>query len=310
MDLLELKKAIQEERISQAGRTTLIWGEPRTGKTRWALTIAKAPQIKRVFFFDFENGWETVIHARDKEGNPYFSDVELAKIQVIRVLDLPEKPQAIKISELVFRRYTQNTLIHCETGDFHKSPTDDGKCVLIRPEDWGPETAIVLDTIGQIGVSALNEATNNKPEAKDIRQWYGAATVRLNNLFSMVQASKAYVIACTHILEREIVLATDKSGNPTRIKTDQYPLCLSKNYSMNVGKYFGSIIYRYIELNKFAHISSPTKKSGIQAGTRTDVDISANLDTTLPEVLKLMQAQVKATATAKQQPSLKAKLAT
>ena len=125
----------------------------------------------------------------------------------------------------------------------------------------------------------------------------------------MVQASKAYVIACTHILEREIVLATDKSGNPTRIKTDQYPLCLSKNYSMNVGKYFGSIIYRYIELNKFAHLSSPTKKSGIQAGTRTDVDISANLDTTLPEVLKLMQAQVEATATVRQKPSLKSKLA-
>jgi hypothetical protein len=112
----------------------------------------------------------------------------------------------------------------------------------------------------------------------------------------MVQACPAYVIACTHVLDNEIVLSRDASGNPTKTKHELYPLCLSKNYSMNVGRSFGSIIYRYIELNKFAHLSSPTKKSGIQAGTRTDVDVSTDLDMTLPQVLKLMQAEVEAEA--------------
>ena len=305
MNLLELREAIREERVSQAGRTTLIWGAPRTGKTRWALTIAKAPQIKKVFFLDFENGWETVIYAKDQEGNPYFSDVELAKIQVIRVMDLPDNPRAIRTAEALFRNRHRTIRLDGTTGDFKgKEKKAEDTDIVIEPADWNNETAFVLDTIGQIGISALNEATNEKPDAKDIRQWYGAATVRLNNLFTMVQACPAYVIACTHVLEREIVLATDKSGNPTKIKTDLYPLCLSKNYSMNVGRSFGSIIYRYIELNKFAHLSSPNKKSGIQAGTRTGVDISTDLDTTLPQVLKLMQQQIQAAAEATAKPTL------
>lgn len=303
MNLLELRQAIQEERITQAGRTTLIWGQPRVGKTRWALTIAKAPQIKRVFFFDFENGWETVIYAKDKEGNPYFTDVELAKIQVIRVLDLPDNPRAVKTTEALFRNRARTMRFAAETGDFKgKEKKAEDTDIVIEPDMWGPETAIILDTIGQVGISALNLAESNKPDAKDKRQWYMEATNRLNNIFTTIQASPAYVIACTHVLTNEVVLATDKSGNPTRTREDLYPLCLSKNYGMNVGKFFGSIIYRYIELNKFAHLSSPNKKSGIQAGTRTDVDISSDLDTTLPEVLKLMQKQIQAEAKAK--PSL------
>lgn len=302
MNLLELKKLIDEEKIVQAGRSALVWGAPRTGKTRWVATIAKAPQIEDVFFLDYENGAETIIYAKNKDGTPYFTDAELAKIHLIRVMDLPDKPRAYTTTELIFRRRNQTTLIHSDTGDFHKTPTPDGQCVEIRPEHWCNKTAFVLDTIGQIGVSALNKAENDNPDYKDPRKWYGQATHDLNNLFTMVQACPAYVVACTHVLDIEIVLARNSSGHPTRTKNDQYPLCLSKNYSMNVGKFFGSIIYRWIELNKFAHLSSPTKKSGIQAGTRTDVDISADLDTTLPQVLKLMQAEVEAEAVAK--PSL------
>lgn len=305
MNLLELRQAIAEDRIKQAGRTTLVWGEPRTGKTRWVSSIAKAPQIKEVFFLDYENGAETIVHAKNKDGSSYLTDEELAKIHLIRIQDLPDNPRAFKTTELMFRRRNTATLIHTETGDFHKSPSPDGKCIEIRPEHWTEEYAFILDTIGQIGTSAYNKAVLEMPEAKDPRRWYGAATNDLNNLFTMIQACPAYVIGCTHVLEKEIVLATDKSGNITKSKIDQYPLCLSKNYSMNVGKFFGSIIYRYIELNKFAHLSSPIKKSGIQAGTRTDMDVSTDLDMTLPQVLKLMQkqiAEVEATATAK--PSL------
>lgn len=308
MNLAELKKEIQAERVSQAGRTTLVWGPPRTGKTRWAATIAKAPQIKKVFFFDFENGYETIIYAKDKDGNPYFTEAELAKIQVIRVVDLPDIPRAINTAEAVFR-YKQRTIrLDGETGTYKgKEKTALDTDIVIEPSDWGPQTAFVLDTIGQIGISALNQAIIDRPDAKDNRLWYMAATNQLNNFFTTVQACPAYVIACTHVLEKEIVLATDRSGNPTKIKTDLYPLCLSRNYSMNVGKYFGSIIYRYIELNKFAHLSSPIKKSGIQAGTRTGVDVSTDVDMTLPQVLKLMQAEVEAKAEAKPKTSLRSK---
>ncbi len=297
MNLAELRREIQAERISQAGRTTLVWGPPRTGKTRWAATIAKAPQIKKVFFFDFENGYETIIYAKDKDGSPYFTDEELAKIQVIRVLDLPDSPRAITTAEAVFRYRSRTIRLDGETGTYKgKEKTALDTDIVIEPSDWGPETAFVLDTIGQIGVSALNSAQLEVPDAKDKRRWYMIATNKLNNLFTTIQASPAYVVACTHVLDNEIVLSRDNSGNPTKTRNEYYPLCLSKNYSMNVGKYFGSIIYRYIELNKFAHLSSPIKKSGIQAGTRTGIDVSTDMDMTLPQVLKLIQAEVEAEA--------------
>lgn len=292
MNLAELKQAISEERIKQAGRSTLVWGLPRTGKTRWVSSIAKAPQIKGVFMLDYENGAETIIHAKNKDGTDYLTEKELEKIQLIRVMDLPDKPRAYQTTELMFRRMNVATHLDSATGDFLKVPADDGSTVTILPAHWTEEYAFILDTIGQVGTSAYNLAVKELPDAKDIRRIYGHATSNLNNLFTMIQACPAYVIGCTHVLEHEVVLARDGSGNPTKTKHDHYPLCLSKNYSMNVGKYFGSIIYRWIELNKFAHLSSPTKKSGIQAGTRTDVDISGDLDMTLPQVLKLMQKQI------------------
>ncbi len=295
MDLLELRNAIREERIKQTGRSVLIWGLPRTGKTRWAATIAMSPHIKRVFYFDFENGWETIIYATNPDGSPYFSDEELAKIQVIRVLDLPKQQRAVKTTELLFSNFERPVRLNGTTGDFiGKEKTPSGTDIVIQPDMWTSETAIVLDTIGQIGVSALNLAESNKPGAKDKRQWYMEATNRLNNIFTMIQASPANVIACTHVVTKEIVTATDREGNATATKDEYYPLCLSIPYAMNVGKSFGSIINRSIELNKFAAISTPTKKRGIQAGTRTNIDISGSPDATLPEVLKLLQAKAEA----------------
>ena len=48
MNLLEVKQSGESN-----GRTVLVWGPPRTGKTRWAATIAKAEAIDDIFFFDF-----------------------------------------------------------------------------------------------------------------------------------------------------------------------------------------------------------------------------------------------------------------
>ncbi len=284
MNLLEVKQSGESN-----GRTVLVWGPPRTGKTRWAATIAKAEAIDDIFFFDLDNGYETIIHSVEPTNNtPFFTDRELSKINIIRVRDTPDTPRAIETLLRLFSSQSREVFINPDDGKMRAKNGEPGEAdVHISPAHWCSRTAIIIDSIGQLGISAFNLAKLQMGDVKDQRRLYQFANQQLNNFFSMIKASNAYVIATSHVLLDEVVLSRDNSGNPTKTRDDYYPLCLSKPYSMNVAGNFGSVIYRYIELNKFSHVSTPNKKRGIQAGTRTEVDISSDLDATLPTVLKL-----------------------
>ena len=48
MNLAEIKARREAEQTRMRGSTVLVWGPPRTGKTRWVSSIAKAPQIKKI----------------------------------------------------------------------------------------------------------------------------------------------------------------------------------------------------------------------------------------------------------------------
>lgn len=290
MNLADIKKARETEAARVRGSTVLVWGPSKSGKTRWVSTMAKSPAIKRVFLWDLENGFETILYATNGDGTPYLSSEELSKIHLIQVTDTTDRPLGAETLLKVFSNPRGYTGINASDGKviWQGSKKKDTQCdVLIGPEDWGPETCHIVDTISQLGISALNLAKIDMGEVKDQRRLYQHANINLNNFFTMVQASNAFIICVTHVLTDEVVLSRDKSGNPTNTRTDYYPQCLSKNFSINVGSSFGSVIYKYIDGFSFAHVSTPTKKRGIQAGTRTNIDISSNLEATLPELLKL-----------------------
>jgi len=296
MNLAELKAAREVEQTRQRGSTVLVWGPSKSGKTRWVSSIAKAPQIKKIFLWDLENGFETIIYATNRDGTPFLSSGELSKISLIPISDTTDRPLGAETMLKVFSNTRGYTGINASDGKVlwqGGQSKDDGN-IIIGPDDWGPDCCHIVDTIKQLGISTLNLAKLDMGDVKDQRRLYQHANINLNNFFTMVQASKAFIICVTHVLLDEVVLSRDKSGNPTNIRTDQYPQCLSRNYSINVGSYFGSVIYKYIDGFSFAHVSTPTKKRGIQAGTRTDVDISSMPDATLPELLKLTEFKAEA----------------
>ena len=297
MNLAELKKAREAETARVRASTVLVWGPAKTGKTRWVATIAKAPQISKIFLWDLENGFETIIHATNGDGTPFLSEQELTKINLIQVRDTPDRPLAAETMLKVFSKPRGYTAINPSDGkvkwqDKERKKDDDN--IIIGPDDWGQDTCHIVDSVSQLGISMLNLAKLDLGDVKDIRRLYQPATTNLNNFFTMVQASNAFIICVTHVQTIEIVLTRDKSGNPINTKEDHYPLCLSKNYSKNVARSFGSVIYKYIDGYEFAHVSTPTKKRGIQAGTRTDVDISSMPNATLPEMLKLVDFKAEA----------------
>jgi len=297
MNLAELKKARAAETERVRASTVLVWGPAKTGKTRWVSTIAKAPQIKNIFLWDLENGFETIIHATNPDGTPFLSTEELSKINLIQVRDTPDRPLAAETMLKVFSSTRGYTGINASDGKVKwqkPSRQDDDDNIVVGPDDWGQDTCHIVDSISQLGISMLNFAKLDMGEVKDQRRLYQHATINLNNFFTMVQASTAFVICVTHVQTVETVLTRDKSKNPIDVKEDHYPLCLSKNYSKNVARSFGSVIYKYIDGFSFAHVSTPTKKRGIQAGTRTDIDISSTPDATLPEMLKLVEFKAEA----------------
>jgi hypothetical protein len=75
----------------------------------------------------------------------------------------------------------------------------------------------------------------------------------------------------------------DDKGDPKYQGT--YPLVGSVNFSRGIGKYFGYIIYKHIELNKFKQGSNPMYKPKILTGTRTGVSIEAIEGATLVDLL-------------------------
>ena len=83
MKLSELSKAVN---TIKPNHSILIYGQPKTGKTRLVGTAAKIPEIKRIFWIDLENGAETLLHMG-------LSDEELAKIELIRIVDTREVPR-------------------------------------------------------------------------------------------------------------------------------------------------------------------------------------------------------------------------
>ena len=261
------------------GASILIWGEPRTGKTLLAGTIAKLPHIKKVYWFDFERGLDTLIYATKPDGSPYFSEEELGKIVPFSISDTPDSPRA---AETILKAFTSPTpLTICQE---HGTVA----CKVCPPEapkqqfhlrGMGHTDAVVIDSGSQLADSVLN-MEKKLYTYKNLMKYYFDFTADMRNIMSCIQAAKTHVIMVTHTTE---VYYENDNGEQKRLGT--FPLVGSGNFSSNVGKYFGYIIYKHIELNKFKQGSNPMYKPKILTGTRTGVSIEAIEGATLVDLL-------------------------
>lgn len=260
MNLLQaIKAANQAGSILSRNHTFLIYGEPKSGKTQLTATIIKIPELKRIFWFDTEKGIETVV-TMYRDG--FFTNEEIEKVIFIKVPDTREAPTAIetmlkaiasKNAVKICEEHGKVNCLHCTQKllpmiDFdHKSLTS--------------SDAIVIDSLSQVGASALNAACLGKPsEYKPTFDDYGACGKWLGDLCTVLQAcAYCHFFAVTHTLE-----ITDEATKRTTI----YPLCGTKNFSMNVAKYFGNVIYTDKILKRHQAISTTVGNQQTHAGSR------------------------------------------
>lgn len=273
MKLSAIAAAVEKTR--KPNHSIMIYGPPKTGKTRLVGTVAKIPEVKRVFWFDLENGAETLLHMG-------LTPEEMEKIELFVIPDTRQRPRAI---ETLLKCFTQPTADHiiCETH---------GKisCLECRVNNvfqgatfnlskLTHEDIVVIDSGSQLGDSALNLACLGKDiEFKPGYDEWGAMGKYLADILSTIQASEyTNVIVITHLLTIE----EEVNG----VKRDKmYPLMGTRAFSQKVGKYFGTIILAEIKIGKHAAGSSSTYKTDHITGSR----VNAKLDGKVPDMKEIL----------------------
>lgn len=246
----ELGKAL----LNTMNHSSMVYGAPKTGKTVFVSTACKVPTIDRIYWFDTENGFASVLSMG-------YTEQELAKFILIKIPDTREVPQAITT---ILKSFTARMPI--KICDKHgavvckecKENFEEFSLGALTKRDL-----IVIDSGSQLGISALNLACLGKPvDYKPLLDDYGSASKMLSDIFTIIQQA-----ANTNFVVITQELRTEGADEVERV----YPHIGSKGFSAGVAKYFGTVAYTYFKLGKHAIASSPTFKPSIITGSRLGI---------------------------------------
>ena len=287
MKLSQLISASNAAGIKAPKRThsMLVYGMPKVGKTELAATIAKLNAVDNVYWFDLENGADTIL---DMYRRGRLTLEQLDKITLIKVPDTRENPTGMET--LLRAIATRNPVKICEEHGKVACPqcTKDGSPVIdFCHSKLTDRDVIVIDSLSQAGVSALNMAMIGKAqEAKAEWDHYGMQGRFLSDLLTVIQAAQYTNFICiTHVQVLE-----DDAGK------DVYsPMCGTKTFSAGVAKYFGSIIYAEMKMKKHKAGSSTSYNAMTQAGSRIGIVLEKedelDLSIALPKAGLFIQRQ-------------------
>lgn len=293
MRLNALAKAIQETGRPRNCFSILIYGGPKTGKSRLAATVAKVPWIRNVYWLDIENGADTLVTMVNKD--KVLTPEEASKIVMFSVPDTAAVPRAFEtVTKMLFVKKDlhiceEHGRVDCKecktalgTEDFPGEPFNISKCT--------EEDVIVLDTGSALGDSILNyhclgKGENFKPGWDE----YQPQGETLKDAMLVVQAAQTNFIVLTH----ELSVEYEEEGTKTRVE-EIYPLMGTKNFSKRVAKFFSHVLYLELKLGKHKGGSSSTYKKGIVTGSRSDWRIENHTELDLSVLFKEMGVVSKA----------------
>lgn len=277
MQLSQVAAALKQVSGPATTHAFLFYGPPKSGKTELVATVADAPELDRIFWFDCENGIHTLIRMHN-EGK--LSDAAMEKITYIKIPDTREDPVAC---ETMLKAIASKG--GCKICEEH-GRVNCGSCAKEgKPQinfDYSKLTkrdAVVIDSMSQVGMSAQNMATRGKPiEYKLQLDDYGAMGKWLHDICTVIQAAQyCHVFCITHVMIME-----NEAGSDI-----YYPMCGSKNFSANFAKYFGTVVFVQKKLKKHRAESSTLSSMNTLAGSRLGLVLENSdmrLDTALREV--------------------------
>lgn len=273
MQLDKIAKA--RDNAKHPNHSILVYGSPKTGKTELVGTAAKISEVKRIVWFDLENGAETLLHMG-------LTDTEMAKIDLIRIPDTRQIPRAIETilkcltiikDHVICEQHGKIECVQCKVDNKFTG-------TVFNLSKMTHDDLLVIDSGSQLGDSALALACIGKDVTyKPGYDEWGAMGKYLADICTVIQASEfTNTVMISHLLPIE----EEVNG----IKRDKFfPLVGTKPFSMRVGKFFGTVILTEIKLRKHRAGSSSTYKQDYLTGSRVNAKLD---DEPLPDMRKIL----------------------
>jgi len=282
--------------------TLLIYGDPKSGKTRLAATLARIPQVRRIYFFDGENGSDTLL---TMARTSIISTEEASKIILIKVSDTPDHPYFIEtILRAFFPPQGKSAVRICAVHGRVECPL----CIQkkITGEEWTPfdifslghDDWVVIDTGSQLAQSAIESVSKGFAYTTKFGfDEYGPQGRMLTDILTLIQAAPTNFCMLAHQVVLKGGQYEDESLNSKGERVSKkayldnepkfYPLIGTRAFSLNVAKFFGTVIYTDMRLRKHVAGSSSTYNSDMITGSRLGIAIEkaseADLSIVLPQ---------------------------
>jgi hypothetical protein len=268
---MKLSQIAKAAAAVQPNHSLLMYGPPKTGKSRLAGTAAQIPEIENIYYFDGENGAETLMHMG-------LTEEEMNKVTVFKIRDTKDEPIFI---ETILKAFSSKTPV--SICDMHGRVN----CAACAKAQL-PSTAfcmtqcthhdlVILDSGSQLGDSAMAALTLGKDSMyKPGWDEYGIQGKWLSDIMSVIQqATYTNFVVITH----EICIENDEK------KDVFYPLMGTKAFSMKCAKYFGTVVYVHKKLNKHTAGSSSTYLGDRVTGSRVNAAIEKSKEMDMRAIL-------------------------
>lgn len=241
--------------VNSSTETVLVFGGPKSGKTEIVGGLSKHFDL---IWLDLEKGSSTLFK-RPKE--------DLARIELIKIPDTSSNPVAIDTLLKLFTAPMPAPV--CEAHGKVKCmicTKAEAPMVTIDLPNLPKDTIVVVDSLTQLGLSALAHLTKGKP-ASYSPTWddYAAQGNNLERVLSAMQQANYNLCVITHVVETKLA--------DNKIKLT--PLCGTKNHSATVAKYFGHVVYLDVLNKKHVAGSGSTFSNQAVTGSRTDIAIES-----------------------------------
>ena len=273
-----------------------IYGPPKSGKTLLAGHLAVHGY--NLYYIDLENSAETLLQLPVEAQE---------RIELISVLDTKDNPNGI------------DTVLRLLTGAKTKVCHRHGKymctdCMVAGKTDptvgfteyefskLGPLDVVIVDGLTQLTSSANAHATRHldreKGQNEEFGHWRYQGTM-LEKVLDLCQNNSFTVGMICHEMGIEQEDGVEKL----------MPAGGTKNFSRNVSKYFGHIIYCSVQNGKHKAISSSTSANKILSGSRTNVVVDSDPQGRIGDIMKNLSAETRVVHTPAVAAALAAKTA-
>ena len=250
---------------STIGQTILVYGPPKTGKT---LIVWQLADKYKLLWFDLENGFLTLVNN--------LSEKQKENVSLIRLPDTRGYFIGLETLDKVFKGKEVSI---CDAHGIVSCPIctkAGGDATSINISNLDSNTVVVIDSLTQLTSSAYSWATQDLKEGQkpEFSHW-AAQGEALASILSRIQQAPCHIVCITHEQGLDMNDGTEKI----------VPMCGTKNFARNVGRYFSHVVYMEIKNRGYKRASSAAYNVKIVAGSRANIALEADPNLTLADII-------------------------